>query len=183
MRIIGGEFRGRKLASVPGIKTRPTSDRVREAIFSSLQPVISRSVVLDLFAGTGALGLEALSRGAAKADFVDFEPQAIAVINRNIESLGLAEKTLVNRRESLSFLENCRLDSYDLIFLDPPYLYNYHEELLKTIATRGILRKNGKIVLETSSKNELSGVYYNMVLAKSKKYGDTKIWYFEFKGE
>ncbi|MEI7885317.1 MAG: 16S rRNA (guanine(966)-N(2))-methyltransferase RsmD [Clostridia bacterium] len=183
MRIIGGEFGGRKLTAVPGIKTRPTSARVREAIFSTLLPVIKQSLVLDLFAGTGALGLEALSRGAAKVEFVDFNSAALEIVRRNIQNLGVVEKTKVHKNDSLSFLQNCQEQSYDLIFLDPPYLYSYYEDLLKTIATKGILRKNGIIVVETSSKYELIGVYFNLVLAKTRNYGDTKIWYFEHKGE
>src|SRR5579864_2332138 len=120
MRVIAGIHGGRELVAPKGRATRPTSDRVREALFSILVDVRGARV-LDLFAGSGALAIEALSRGAAEATLVDSSPAAIAAIRRNLESLGLSAD--VRRQRALPFLEGARADArqYDLVFLDPPY--------------------------------------------------------------
>jgi 16S rRNA (guanine966-N2)-methyltransferase len=120
MRIIAGEYKGRRLVAPPGTATRPTSDRVREALFSILGARVEDADVLDLFAGSGALGIEALSRGAQKATFVDNAPAALTTIRRNLE--GVQGATVV-RRDARAFLRDARENGrqYDLVFLDPPY--------------------------------------------------------------
>src|ERR1019366_3331055 len=118
MRVIGGEFRSRVLKSVPGLDTRPTPDRLREALFSVLSPRISGAVFADLYAGTGAVGIEALSRGASRAIFVEQSRAAVTVIRENLQSLGLTGRSQVREGRVLKIIEKMEVD---IVFLDPPY--------------------------------------------------------------
>ncbi|MGI8748968.1 MAG: 16S rRNA (guanine(966)-N(2))-methyltransferase RsmD, partial [Thermoleophilaceae bacterium] len=120
MRVVAGTHRGRRLHRPPGLGTRPTSDRVREALFSMLADNVTGARVLDLFAGSGALGIEALSRGAARAVFVESSRSTVETVQRNLSELGLDAR--VHRRDALSYLRGAGGSShYDLVFLDPPY--------------------------------------------------------------
>jgi 16S rRNA (guanine966-N2)-methyltransferase len=124
MRIVAGTLGGRRFSAPPGTDTRPTSDRVREALFSALGPIDGRARVLDLFAGSGALALEALSRGAAHAVLVEKDARAAAVIQRNLEALEIdPDRAALRRRDALKAVRDAREagESYDLVFLDPPY--------------------------------------------------------------
>jgi 16S rRNA (guanine966-N2)-methyltransferase len=121
MRIVGGEWRGRTIKAPPGRAVRPTLDRVREAWMSIVQSSLPRARVLDLFAGSGALGIEALSRGAASAEFVDSDPQSLAVLRANINSLGAGGRATVTQGDALAFAEDLPGDAYDVVFADPPY--------------------------------------------------------------
>lgn len=121
MRIIAGQWRGRRLESVPGRTTRPTTDRVREAWLAALQFDIPGSRVLDLFAGSGALGLEALSRGAAEATFVESGPRALRALRANIERLGAGSAAQVVRRDAFAFIAGLQGVDFDVAFADPPY--------------------------------------------------------------
>jgi 16S rRNA (guanine966-N2)-methyltransferase len=121
IRIIAGEFKGRRLKTPATIKVRPTADRVREAWFSIVQRSLRGARVLDLYAGTGALGLEALSRGAATADFVELHRQALATLRANIKLLGVAERTLIHKQDALTFAQQLHPGQYDVAFADPPY--------------------------------------------------------------
>jgi 16S rRNA (guanine966-N2)-methyltransferase len=121
MRIVAGEWRGRKIEAPPGRDVRPTLDRVREAWMSILQKDIPGSTVVDLFAGSGALGLEALSRGAAHVDFVETHPRTIQVLRKNVDFLGADERIAIERRDALAFAGKLSPGSYDIAFADPPY--------------------------------------------------------------
>ncbi|HLH44556.1 MAG TPA: 16S rRNA (guanine(966)-N(2))-methyltransferase RsmD [Bryobacteraceae bacterium] len=118
MRVIGGEFRSRALKSLPGLTVRPTPDRLREALFNVLAPSISGSVFADVYAGTGAVGIEALSRGAARVIFVEQDRRAVKVIRANLRSLGLADRAQVLQGRAIGVLGAIRADT---VFLDPPY--------------------------------------------------------------
>lgn len=130
MRIVAGQWRGRRIEAPPGTAVRPTLDRVREAWMSILQRDIPGSRVLDLFAGSGALGLECLSRGAASADFVESDPPTIAVLRRNIETLGAADEATIHRREAIGFAESLGEKVYDMVVADPPYTGGNAERLV-----------------------------------------------------
>lgn len=147
MRVIAGEARGRKLSSLDGEQTRPTTDRVKESVFNIVMPYIRSANALDLFAGSGALGIEALSRGAAWCTFVEKSREALSIIRKNLEDTKLKERATVTMQDALSFLENTE-KTYDLIFLDPPYDGGFYEPVLETIAKRGLLEKDGAVVLE-----------------------------------
>ena len=121
MRIVAGEFRGRRLTRPADPRVRPTADRVREAWMSILQEALPGSRVLDLFAGSGALGLEALSRGALRADFVELSPASLAALRANIAGLGVAGRAEVHRGDALRFAERLAPGSFDVALADPPY--------------------------------------------------------------
>jgi 16S rRNA (guanine966-N2)-methyltransferase len=121
MRIVAGRWRGRRLVTPDGRTVRPTADRVREAWMSIVHPVLADSRVLDLFAGSGALGLEAVSRGAAHADLVEIAPPSLRAIGENVESVGAGELVTIHRVDALRFIETLEAHAYDVAFADPPY--------------------------------------------------------------
>ncbi|HYV25242.1 MAG TPA: 16S rRNA (guanine(966)-N(2))-methyltransferase RsmD [Pyrinomonadaceae bacterium] len=160
MRVIAGKYRGRKLKSPPSIQTRPTSDRLRETLFNILAPRIEGTSFLDMCAGTGAVGVEALSRGAARVTFVDRSREMSALIAANVESLEVTEATEVATAEALEFLRRHikhQAESFDIIFFDPPYAEDY-EAVLGFIAGHApkLLRADGIVIVEHHKKKLLS---------------------------
>lgn len=174
MRVVAGRLGGRRLVAPKGSDTRPTSDRVREALFSILGP-IDGVVVLDLFAGSGALGIEALSRGATSATFVDSAPGAVAAIGDNVAALGLSEAADVRREDALRFLENARAAGrqYDLVFLDPPYRRAASLARDLSEGVPALLSSTARVICESDRREplELSG----LVSGRPRLYGDTVI--------
>ena len=149
MRVITGTARGRRLLTVPGKDSRPTTARVKEAIFSVIQFDMEGRRVLDLFAGTGQMGIEALSRGAAGAVFVDNCPKALAVIRRNLDHLGLAGQSQIVSGDALTFVRR-RPAPFDIIFLDPPYHGKLLFDALDCVSLVDILHPGGIIICETT---------------------------------
>ena len=174
MRVITGKARGIALKTPDGMATRPTSDRVKEALFSIIQFDIPGSRVLDLFGGTGQLGIEALSRGAKSAVFVDAADSACKLIQENLKKTKLAEDGRVVRSDYLEYLRRCR-DQFDIIFLDPPYAEVFLENALNFISEIDILQTNGIIVTERPLGKELSLEYPGFTKSKDYKYGNTLI--------
>lgn len=175
MRVITGTARGRKLKELPGLDTRPTTDRVKEGLFNIIQFDIEGRQVLDLFAGTGQLGIEALSRGAAHCDFVDLNPAAAKVVRENLESTGLAGDAAVHARDFSAFLQSARGRKYDLIFLDPPYAQTALERALELIADIDIVSGNGIIVCESALDKILPDLDAPYAKGKEYRYGKIKI--------
>lgn len=177
MRIIAGEFRGRRLASVgkgdAGAHLRPTTDRVRESLFSVLTSldVIDGARVLDLFAGTGALGLEALSRGAETVVFVDDGRVAGKLIAENIRTLGCRDRARLVRRDATR-LGPCEEDPFDLVFLDPPYGKGLGEKALAAALAGGWIAPDALVVWEESTA---MAVQEGFELRSSRRYGDTHV--------
>ena len=171
MRVIAGEYGGRELVAPRGRSTRPTSDRVREALFSILGD-LEGLTVLDLFAGSGALGIEALSRGAAQATLVDSSAAAVAAIRRNLERLG-AEAT-VHRAGALAYLQRARgsTPQYDLVFLDPPYRQAGTLSERLTAALVPVLAPRARVVAESDRRHPLR---LDLDLLDERGYGDTAI--------
>lgn len=169
MRVVAGHLGGRPLAAPPGRVTRPTSDRVREALFSMLGP-LDGARVLDLFAGSGALGIEALSRGATEATFVERDARAAATIRRNIDALGLADAR-VHERDVLSFVRVAR-PAYDLVFVDPPYDAAPTLAGPLTEALPAALTADALIVTESDKRHPLE---LDLPLVRERAYGDTRI--------
>ena len=169
MRIVAGTLGGRRIRAPAGRATRPTSDRVREALFSILGDV-SGADVLDLYAGSGALGIEALSRGAASAVFVDSDPRAVAVIGANLEALGLDAR--VHKRDALAYLRDTREGPFDLVFLDPPY--SSASEMAGPLSERlsSVLSDQSRIVSESDKRKPL---LLTLPLLDERAYGDTRI--------
>ena len=169
MRIVAGTLGGRRLKAPPGRGTRPTSDRVREALFSILGSVDGVRV-LDLFAGSGALGIEALSRGAASAVFVDSDPRAVAAVRANLEDLELDAS--VHRRDALAYLRSAPEGPFGLVFLDPPY--SSASEMAVPLSERlpSVLTHPARIVSESDKRNPLQ---LTLPLLDERVYGDTRI--------
>lgn len=186
MRIISGKSRGRILRTPSrnnvdaGI--RPTADRVKEALFSILAGRSRGAKVLDLYAGTGALGLEALSRGAELAVFVDNGDAAIDLVKKNVELCGLADSSAIIRRDltrGLAFLQELApAGGFDLIFLDPPYRQGLVALFLSGLAGLRLLAVDGLVVAEEGSDVELAVAYPSLSLADRRRYGDTTIWFY-----
>ncbi|HEX2233262.1 MAG TPA: 16S rRNA (guanine(966)-N(2))-methyltransferase RsmD [Thermoleophilaceae bacterium] len=168
MRVVAGAFKGRPLQAPRGTRTRPTADRVREALFSILGDV-SGARVLDLYAGSGALGIEALSRGAASAEFVDKDPRAVAAIRRNLEAVGADGR--VRRRDAIGFLAAAE-GRYDLVLIDPPY--DSAERIAGPLAERlpAVLVQGARVVTESDKRRPLE---LPLPLLRERIYGDTRI--------
>ena len=168
MRVVAGEFKGRRLRMPRGAPTRPTADRVREALFSMLADVAGARV-LDLYAGSGALGIEALSRGAASAVFVERDARAAAAIRANLEAVGAEAE--ISREDALAFVRRDRR-SYDLVFCDPPY--DSGPRIAGTLAERlpALLSNDARIVTESDKRNPLELPF---PLLRERTYGDTRI--------
>ena len=150
MRIIGGKYRSRVLTEFAGENVRPTSDRAREALFNILALKIYGARVLDLFAGSGALGIESLSRGAKEVVFNDFSKDSVAIVKKNLATLKIpvnGAEAKVMQGDYLACLDGAR-GQFDLIFIDPPYRMDYGEKALKKIAEKGLLSENGIAMYE-----------------------------------
>lgn len=175
MRVIAGFHKGRQLEAVPGKITRPTSDKVKEAVFQIIGPFFERGFCLDLFAGSGALGIEALSRGLDKGIFVDKHPKAIHTINENIRKLKLEDNAEVFRADSFRALDAAakRGLQFDLILLDPPYQKVSYERLLEEIGQLQLLTKNGMIYCEHNASEQLPGEARDLYIMKQETYNDT----------
>ena len=172
MRVISGTARGVVLKTPDGLKTRPTADRVKEALFSILQFDLPGKRVLDLFGGTGQLGIEALSRGAASAVFVDEGEQACNLIRENLKRAKMTDRAKVIRSDYLKFLENCK-ESFDIVLLDPPYAEVFLENSLKKLTEIDILRNDAIIVAERPVEKDLNLVLPGFSRSKDYKYGRT----------
>ena len=173
MRVIAGHFRGRVLVAPRGRSTRPTSDRVREALFSILGPgAIEGARVLDLFAGSGALGIEALSRGASHAALVDSSGAAVAAIRRNLSTVGAEAE--VRRQDALTYLKTAFREArqYDLVFLDPPYRHASALGRELSTALGPVLAPEARVVAESDRRAPLE---LDLILLDERRYGDTLI--------
>jgi 16S rRNA (guanine966-N2)-methyltransferase len=168
LRVVAGAFKGRALRAPRGSRTRPTADRVREALFSILGDV-SGARVLDLFAGSGALGIEALSRGAESATFVDKDPRAVSAIRRNLEAVGAAGEVL--RRDAMGFLAATER-TYDLVLIDPPH--DSAARIAGPLAERlpEVLAEGARVVTESDKRKPLE---LPLPLLRERTYGDTRI--------
>ncbi len=168
MRVITGTARGRVLMTLPGEDVRPTTDRVKEAMFSIIQFELEGSQVLDLFAGSGQLGIEALSRGAGYATFVDSARESIDCIKVNLQKTGLKENTCVVQTDAFSFLRTSS-DKFDVALLDPPYSKGLLQKALPFLAPR--MNDNGVIICEHPYGEEMPSVVDDFKLYREYKYG------------
>ena len=175
MRVITGSCRGKKLKTLEGLETRPTSDMVKEAVFSAVQFDVPGASVLDLFAGSGQLGIEALSRGADHCVFVDRNPEAVQIIKENISDCGLNGKTRVLNMDSLEYLKAAK-SGLDIVFVDPPYRQGLVEKSLEGIESK--LNPGALVVCEHEKELTLDDSYGKLVLRKRYKYGKTAVTVF-----
>lgn len=172
MRVITGKARGVQLKTPDGMLTRPTTDRVKEALFSIINFEIPGAKVLDLFGGTGQLGIEALSRGAKSAVFVDAREEACKLIRENLKRTKLEQDAAVVRSDYLDYLGRCR-EQFNIIFLDPPYAEVFLENSLNRITEIDILQSNGIIVAERPLGKELPWELAGYTRSRDYKYGKT----------
>ena len=178
MRVISGKSRGKKLVSLEGDNTRPTLDRVKEALFNKIQFSVQDATVLDLFAGTGALGVEALSRGAKEVVFCDKVQEAIEVIKQNVTNTNNLDKSIIMNKDYKVVLENMSKQNkkFDIIFLDPPYKTNLAIESTQKIIMGNLLTEDGTIIIETDDINKEKEILEieKVKIIDKRKYGS--VW-------
>lgn len=172
MRIISGKYRGKSLKTLEGLDTRPTTSRVKESIFNIIQFSVPNSDVLDLFSGSGQMGIETLSRGASSVDFIDQNSKAVKIIEQNLKICGVSQRVFCI--DYVSYLKSCD-KKYDIIFLDPPYGTNIINNSLIFINDFKLLKECGIIVCETSVSDTINLNNTNFVALKTYKYGTINI--------
>lgn len=190
MRVIAGEFRGRRLCAPAGLRVRPTSDALRETLFNVFGPSFALGWVLDLFAGTGAVGIEALSRGAERAAFVEKSRLAAAALEANLASLGLADRTRLYLAPVESALRRLEADAEwlahgaDLIFLDPPYAHSRdYRKVLEMLSRSTLLRRHSRVVAEHSVKDELPPACGGLTRRRELRQGDSALAFYQLSGD
>ncbi|MCQ2530893.1 MAG: 16S rRNA (guanine(966)-N(2))-methyltransferase RsmD [Lachnospiraceae bacterium] len=157
MRVIAGKARRLTLKSIPGLDTRPTIDRIKETLFNILSPYVPGSYFLDLFSGSGSIGIEALSRGARLSVFVENNPKAVKCINENLAFTRLADDALVLQKNAVSAINELSLKKYkfDIVYMDPPYQAGLEEETLKALEMSSIIDEDTLIIIEADKHNNL----------------------------
>lgn len=179
MRVISGTARGVRLTAPKGLDVRPTLDRVREALFSILGGRVTGARFLDLFAGTGANGIEALSRGAECAVFVENNPLSLRAVEQNLNAAKCAAHARVVRATLPGGLSAAKgYGPFDLVFADPPYRFVDHDSLFSALTGSGLLAQNALIVIEHAAKNELPEAFGNLRQEQTRAYGDTALSFY-----
>ena len=183
MRIVAGEYRSRIIKAVPGDGTRPTTDKIKEAIFSRIGPYFHGGMMLDLFGGSGNMGLEAISRGIQKVYFVDHHALAIKTIKENVTSLQVEKQCMIWKMDYKKALQQAYEHKlcFDIIFLDPPYRKQQISSILTFIDEHQLLRENGQIICESLKEDIFEDTYQNFEKVKDSTYGITRITYYEGK--
>jgi 16S rRNA (guanine966-N2)-methyltransferase len=186
MRITGGQRKGRILASPKGLETRPTSDQVREAIFNIIGQDLRGVKVLDLFAGTGSLGLETLSRGASCAVFIDNSRQSVKLIKKNLALCGYEDAGVVLRRDlrkGIRRIQPVVKGVFDLVFIDPPYGKDFISLILSELSTTAILSDKSRVVAESSKSEKLPFFVGMLEMIDGRSYGYTKVSFYAYEAE
>jgi len=176
MKVISGSLKGRKIEGYNIDGTRPTMDRVKESLFASIQDYIKDSIVLDLFAGSGQLGIEAISNGAKRSYFIDNNNEVIKILKKNIINLNIQDKSIIilsDWKKTLNEFSNKNI-KFDLIFVDPPYDYDVYEKILNKVSELNLLNKDGLIILEHHNL-KFKETYGKLTLYKEKNYGNKSI--------
>jgi 16S rRNA (guanine966-N2)-methyltransferase len=185
MRVVSGTAKGRTLKAVPGKGTRPTTDKVKEAIFSRIGPYFEGGWVLDLYAGTGGLGIEALSRGMDRGVFVDMERSSVQVVQENLRVTGLEDRAEVYRNDAARAIKALakRKVTFALVFLDPPYRLHHMDVLITELDQAGVLEQNCTIVIEHDGEHTYPEEIGRFVQVRHAVYGDTAVSIYEIKEE
>ena len=182
MRVITGSARGVRLDTLEGNATRPTSERVKGAIFSSIQFELTGRRVLDLFAGSGQMGLEALSRGATSATFVDAAPEAIAIVKENAKKCGFFDRCRYLIADYRNAIRKAEKESYDLVFIDPPDATDAAKDALLRILESGIVARGAILVTEAGKPTDPDGLPEGLKLRKETRYSVSYVSIFEWEG-
>lgn len=182
MRIIAGKAKGRKLIPPATMETRPTLDRVKEAMFSMILGYVPDAVAIDVFAGTGSLGLEAASRGAKEVYLVDKSPVTFPLLKENVENLKFSDFCFPLNMDSYEALRSLGRKGkvFDLIFIDPPYCKEMIPEALKVVKENNLLQKDGLIVTKIDTIEEIYEGYEDIILTQSRKYGNTTVCFYKY---
>lgn len=178
MRIVAGKARGTKLHALEGLDTRPTTDKVKEAIFNMIGARLDELVVLDLFAGSGALGLEAVSRSAVRAVFVESSPEARRIIDTNIRLCHFESVCEIIGSDVVQYLSGKAKGTYDLIFMDPPYFSGLNEKSLELISAKNLLDPDGLIICEHDASESMPVRIGNLTCVKVKQYGRVAVSFY-----
>lgn len=184
IRVIGGSAKGRKLKLVPGDSTRPIMDRVKEALFNIIGRDIYGAVFLDLFAGTGSVGIEALSRGAGKAVFIDLERKAIQTIQDNLTAAKLADKAVVRRENALKIVSQAPSDDFDFVYIAPPQYKNLWLDVMQAIdANPKWITPERRFIVQIDPNEEVAVAFKHLQATDQRRYGNTLLWFFTGKDE
>lgn len=185
MRVIAGKARGRRLNSVSGLKTRPTTDRIKETLFNIIANEVADSNFLDLYAGNGGIGIEALSRGAKQVIFIDKNPQCTRIIKENLMKTELSSQAEVYTNDALKAITILarKKREFDLVFVDPPYNLGYVAKALAAIAEHKVVSKNGLVITEFGNKEDIPDSVLNLFLVRSENYGDTSLGFYRNEGD
>jgi 16S rRNA (guanine966-N2)-methyltransferase len=179
--VIAGLYRGRRLQTVPGLDTRPTSDRLRETLFNVLSPCIQGSNFLDICAGSGAVGIEALSRGAARVTFVERARTNCSIISENLRLIDAEESATVINQDAVSAVRLLinRGDRFDLVFFDPPYASDLYSDVIQLFAPDNLLREDGMLIVEHARKTPPERRYGNLGIYRELKQGESAIAFYK----
>lgn len=185
MRVISGTARGRPLKAVPGMGTRPTTDKVKEAIFSMIGPYFDGGTALDLFAGTGGLGIEALSRGMDRAVFIDTDPKSVEVVRENLKACGFADAAEVYRNDAGRALKALakREARFRLVFLDPPYRLKNADRLMEEMHGLGLLDKHAVVLVEHAGEHRYPETFGPFRCRRLAEYGETAVAIYDYTPE
>lgn len=178
MRIISGRFKGHRLVSFQADHIRPTTDRVKESLFNKWGAYVEEACVLDLFCGTGSLGLEALSRGAKKVDFVDSSEKSLRILKKNLEKLKVSEGYQMHKCEALSFLKRSP-QAYDLILIDPPFTKSMADRVLSAVSQSSVLKEATLVAIESGTKEFIQDDYGPLKIYDRKEFGDKTLSLYE----
>ncbi|MAF89733.1 MAG: 16S rRNA (guanine(966)-N(2))-methyltransferase RsmD [Bdellovibrionaceae bacterium] len=179
MRIISGKFGGRKLVHFQADHLRPTTDRIKESIFNSWSERLPEAKVLDLFSGTGNLSFEAISWGAASVVSVEMNKKSIAIIEKNRELLGVGKEQRIINKDVLKFLKSYDSESFDLIFIDPPFTKKMADEVMQAVSQSKVFHQDTLIVIESTKHETIKDQYGDIFLYRRKDYGDKKLSFYE----
>lgn len=183
MRIIAGSAKKRVLSVPRGWTGRPTADRVKESLFNILGQAVVNSRFLDIFAGTGNVGIEALSRGASRCVFIEQDARAVSGINKNLEITGFKDQSLIVKNSALGGIIALAAgkEKFNIIFLDPPYGYGHEVAVVGKLSGCDLLEPDGLVIAESGKREELPGQIGNLCMFRQEKYGDTMLSFFRFK--
>lgn len=183
MRVIAGKAKGHRLYSVPGQSTRPITDRVKEALFNILAGSVVEARFLDLFAGTGAVGIEALSRGAIQATFIERHPRALATLRRNLEHTKLAEHARVIRRDVFKFLAEYGGPPFDIAYVAPPQYRGLWADTLRAMDNASLLARGSLAVAQIHPREYEPLQLHRLTLSDQRKYGSTMLCFYDWNAE
>lgn len=179
MRIISGKFKGHKLVAFHAGHIRPTTDRVKETLFNKLMGITADARVLDLFSGTGNLGIEALSRDASHVDFVEEHPKSLMILRENLKKLRILEGFKIHPVDVFKYLKRFDGDGYGIILADPPFTEQMADRVMAAIAASSVIRPETIVAIESSSKEAIGDEYPGLILLDRKKFGDKNLSLFQ----